>query len=151
MSKLPFRPRAAYRHWQPIVTRWSDNDMYGHVNNSIYYHWFDTAVNAWLLAAGLLDVENGDTIGLVVETGCRYAKPLSYPQPVEIGLAVERVGTSSVAYALGAFAAGDADAAAEARFVHVYVDRVDRRPRPLADAWRTGLATLLLDRDFHHA
>lgn len=125
--------------------------MYGHVNNSIYYHWFDTAVNAWLLAAGLLDVEHGATIGLVVETGCRYAKPLSYPQAVEIGLAVERVGTSSVAYALGAFAAGEGEAAAEARFVHVYVDRAHRRPQPLADAWRAALATLTLTQDATHA
>lgn len=125
--------------------------MYGHVNNAIYYHWFDTAVNSWLFADGLLDVTTGGTIGLVVETGCRYARPLSYPQAVEIGLAVERVGTSSVAYALGAFAAGEDAAAAEARFVHVYVDRTDRRPRPLADTWRAALATLTLDQDTAHA
>ncbi|MFD1788321.1 acyl-CoA thioesterase [Sphingomonas floccifaciens] len=151
MPRLPFRPRDAYRHWQPIVTRWSDNDQYGHVNNAIYYQWFDTAVNNWLFGAGLLDVAAGETIGLVVETGCRYAHALSYPQPVEIGLAVEHVGTSSVAYVLGAFASGEAEAAAEARFVHVYVDRVDRRPRPLADAWRAALATIALDPDAAHA
>ncbi len=151
MSKLPLRPRAAYRQWQPIVTRWSDNDMYGHVNNSIYYHWFDTAVNNWLFAAGLLDVAAGATIGLVVETGCRYARPLSYPQAVEIGLAVERIGTSSVTYVLGAFAAGDAEAAAEARFVHVYVDRAHRRPQPLADTWRAALATIAIDQETDHA
>lgn len=125
--------------------------MYGHVNNSIYYHWFDTAVNNWLFAAGLLDVENGETIGLVVETGCRYARPLSYPQAAEVGLAVERVGTSSVTYVLGAFAAGEDDAAAEARFVHVYVDRAYRRPQPLAAAWRAALATIPLVQDPAHA
>ena len=121
--------------------------MYGHVNNAIYYHWFDTAVNNWLFAAGLLDVEAGGTIGLVVETGCRYARALSYPQSIEIGLAVERVGTSSVAYALGAFATGEANAAAEARFVHVYVDRATRRPQPIADPWRTAFATIALEQD----
>ncbi len=119
--------------------------MYGHANNAVYYHWFDTAVNNWLLAAGLLDVDAGETIGLVVETGCRYARALSYPQAVEIGLAVERVGTSSVTYALGAFAAGEPQPAAEARFVHVYVDRIDRRPRPLAESWRAALTTILLE------
>lgn len=125
--------------------------MYGHVNNAVYYHWFDTAVNNWLFSAGLLDVAAGETIGLVVETGCRYARPLSYPQAIEIGLAVERVGTSSVAYTLGAFAAGEDAAAAEARFVHVYVDRADRRPQPLAGRWRAALATLTLDQDTQHA
>ncbi len=144
MTQASFRPRAAYRHWQPIVTRWSDNDMYGHVNNSIFYHWFDTAVNNWLIGAGLLDVERGGTICLVVETGCRYARPLSYPDAVEIGLAVERVGTSSVTYALGAFGAHDDATAAEARFVHVCVDRTTRRPQPLAADWRAALAGITL-------
>jgi acyl-CoA thioester hydrolase len=122
-----------------MTTRWSDNDAYGHVNNVVYYSWFDSAVNAWLIEAGLLDVAAGDPIGLVVETGCRFARPLAYPEPVEIGLAVERVGTSSVAYRLGVFGANRADAAAEGRFVHVYVDRETRRPVPLPEAWRKKL------------
>ena len=142
MVREPLKPRTAYRWWQPIVTRWSDNDAYGHVNNAIYYHWFDTAVNNWLIAAGLLDVARGDPIGLVVETQCRYARPLSYPEPVEIGLLLDRLGTSSVTYRLGAFAADASEAAAEALFTHVYVDRATRRPVPLPDDWRTTLATL---------
>jgi acyl-CoA thioester hydrolase len=142
MAREPLKPRNAYRWWQPIVTRWSDNDAYGHVNNAIYYHWFDTAVNNWLIAAGLLDVARGDPIGLVVETQCRYARSLSYPEPVEIGLMLDRLGTSSVTYRLGAFATDDGEAAAEAIFTHVYVDRASRRPVPLPAEWRNKLATL---------
>ena len=126
MSRAPLRGRGAYRVWREIGTRWSDNDAYGHVNNIVYYAWFDTAVNAWLIEAGLLDVERGDPIGLVVETSCRFARPLSYPEPVEIGLAVETLGTSSVRYRLGVFAKDSAEPAAEGRFVHVYVARETR-------------------------
>ena len=136
MSRAPLRGRVAYRVWREITTRWADNDAYGHVNNTVYYQWFDTAVNAWLIEAGLLDVTCGDPIGLVVETGCRYAAPLSYPEPVEVGLAVEHVGSSSVRYRLGVFAKGAAAAAAEGHFVHVYVGRESRRPVPLPGAWR---------------
>ena len=100
------RGREAYPVWREIATRWADNDAYGHVNNTVHYAWFDTAVNGWLIEAGLLDVAAGDPIGLVVETGCRYAAPLTYPEPVEIGLGVERLGTSSVTYRLGVFAKG---------------------------------------------
>jgi acyl-CoA thioester hydrolase len=142
MSRDALRSRDSYRWWQPITTRWSDNDAYGHVNNAVYYHWFDTAVNNWLIEAGLLDVAAGDPIGLVVETGCRYAQPLHYPDPVEIGLALERLGTSSVTYRLGAFSAGASEAAAEAQFTHVYVDRATRRPVPLPGAWRACLQGL---------
>jgi acyl-CoA thioester hydrolase len=142
-DRTPFAGRDAYRHWTPITTRWHDNDAYGHVNNTVYYAWFDTAVNAWLVAAGLLDVAAGDPIGLVAETGCRYARPLAFPQPVEVGLAVERLGTSSVAYRLGVFAAGEEEPAAQGRFVHVVVGRDSRRPVPLPDRWREALTTLL--------
>ena len=144
MSRASLQGRGAYRVWREIGTRWSDNDVYGHVNNTIYYQWFDTAVNAWLIEAGLLDVANGDPIGLVVETACRYAAPLSYPEPVEIGLAVERLGTSSVTYRLGVFARGAEQAAAEGRFTHVYVERETRRPVPLPEEWREKLASLCL-------
>ena len=143
MSRSPLLGRSAYRAWREIGTRWADNDAYGHVNNTVYYQWFDTAVNAWLIEAGLLDVAAGDLIGLVVETGCRYARPLAYPEPVEVGLAVERLGTSSVNYRLGVFAKGEAEAAAEGHFVHVYVDRTNRRPVPLPEAWRERLAQLI--------
>jgi acyl-CoA thioester hydrolase len=134
--------REAYRAWREVPTRWADNDAYGHVNNTIYYGWFDTAVNAWLVEAGLLDIGAGDMIGLVVETGCRYARPLAFPEPVELGLAVDKLGTSSVRYRLGVFAKGSAEAAAEGHFVHVYVDRRTRRPTPLPAEWRETLSTL---------
>lgn len=143
MSREPLRGRGAYRAWRPIGTRWADNDAYGHVNNTVYYTWFDTAVNAWLIEAGLLDLATGDPVGLVVETGCRYTRPLAYPQEVEVGLAVERLGTSSVRYRLGVFAAGAAEAAAEGVFVHVYVDRATRRPVPLPELWRERLEALI--------
>ena len=138
----PLLGRAAYPVWREIATRWSDNDVYGHVNNVVHYSWFDTAVNAWLIEAGLLDVDRGDPIGLVVETGCRYAASLSYPEPVEIGLGVEHLGTSSVRYRIGVFARGAAAPAAEGHFVHVYVNRADRRPAPLPDAWRATLESI---------
>lgn len=130
--------------WREIATRWADNDAYGHVNNTVHYAWFDTVVNGWLIDAGLLDIENGDPIGLVVETGCRYAAPLAYPEPVEIGLGVERLGNSSVTYRLGVFAKGTQRAAAEGHFVHVYVGRESRRPAPLPGAWRTQLESIAL-------
>ena len=139
MTREQSRGREAYRAWRAIGTRWADNDVYGHVNNTIYYEWFDTAVNAWLIENGMLEIGAGNPIGLVVETGCRYAAPLSYPQPVEVGLAVERIGRSSVRYRLGVFAQGAAEAAAEGHFVHVYVARETRRPVPLPDEWRRRL------------
>ena len=142
MSRAPLRPRVAYRHWTPITTRWHDNDAYGHVNNTVYYGWFDTAVNAWLVEAGLLDIVGGDPIGLVVETGCRYASPLAFPQAVEIGLALARLGGSSVTYHLGVFAQGAAEAAAEGHFTHVYVGREGRRPAALPEAWRERMREL---------
>lgn len=136
MSRAPLAPRSAYRVWRTITTRWADNDAYGHVNNTVYYQWFDTAVNAWLIEADLLDLVAGDPIGLVVETGCRYARPLSYPAPVELGLAVAEIGRSSVHYRLGVFHPADVEAAAEGFFVHVYVGRHDRRPTPIPEHWR---------------
>ena len=142
MSRAPLRGRAAYRAWRELDTRWADNDAYGHVNNVVYYAWFDTAVNAWLIDQSLLDVATGDPIGLVVETGCRYAAPLAYPEPVEIGLAVERLGTSSVTYRLGVFAKDAAHAAAEGHFTHVYVARDSRRPVALPQSWREKFAAI---------
>ncbi len=136
MSRAPLKGRGAYRVWRRIGTRWADNDAYGHVNNVVYYGWFDTAVNAWLIEAGLLDIAAGDPIGLVVETGCRYARPLAFPQNVELGMSVETVGTSSVRYRLGVFAEGAEEASAEGHFVHVYVGRESRRPVPLPESWR---------------
>ncbi len=143
MSREPPRPRSAYRAWRTIPTRWADNDAYGHVNNVVYYAWFDTAVNAWLVEAGLLDIEAGNQIGLVAETGCRYFATLSFPDVAEVGIAVERLGTSSVTYRLGIFAEGQGSAAAEGYFTHVYVDRTSRKPKPLPEAWRVRLEALL--------
>jgi acyl-CoA thioester hydrolase len=142
MSREPLRPRDAYLHFTPISTRWHDNDVYGHVNNVVYYAWFDTAVNAWLIEVGLLDIENGNPIGLVVETGCRYAASVQFPQQVEVGLRVAKLGSSSVTYQLGIFVEGSDAAAAEGQFTHVYVDRDSRRPAPLPEAWRAILGTL---------
>jgi acyl-CoA thioester hydrolase len=142
LTREPLKGRGAYRAWREVSTRWGDNDVYGHVNNIVYYGWFDTAVNAWLIEAGLLDVAAGDPIGLVVETGCRFARPLAYPEPVEVGLAVERLGTSSVRYRLSVFAKGEDEPAAEGFFVHVYVGRESREPVPLPEAWREKLRSL---------
>lgn len=136
MSRAPLKGRESYRVWREIGTRWADNDAYGHVNNVVHYSWFDTAVNGWLIEVGLLDVARGDPIGLVVETGCRYARSIAYPEIVEIGLAVEHVGNSSVRYRLGVFRKGEPEPAAEGLFVHVYVDRANRRPVRLDEAWR---------------
>lgn len=143
MSRNPPRPRSAYRAWRKIPTRWADNDAYGHVNNVVHYAWFDTAVNAWLVEAGLLDIARGDTIGLVVETRCAYFAPLSFPQDAEVGIAVEKLGSSSVTYRLGIFAEGQEAAAAQGEFTHVYVDRASRKPTPLPAKWRELLETLL--------
>ncbi len=136
------RSRDRYAHATTITTRWADNDAYGHVNNTVYYGWFDTAVNEWLIANGLLDVAAGDPIGLVVETGCRYFAPLEYPGDVEVLLGLERLGTSSVTYRIGVFAPGSDAPAAEGHFTHVIVDRATRRPVPIPDAWRARMETL---------
>jgi acyl-CoA thioester hydrolase len=133
--------KSDYAHHHDITTRWMDNDVYGHVNNVIYYSWFDTVVNNWLMARDLLDFQAGDMIGLVVETSCAYFAPLAFPQTVTAGLRVGSVGSSSVRYEVGLFGATDT-AAAQGHFVHVYVDRHSRRPRPLPDSWRDALGTL---------
>ena len=139
MSRPEPRGRDAYRHFTMITTRWSDNDAYGHVNNTVYYQWFDSAVNALLIGAGLVDIAHGDPIGLVVETGCTYFAPLSFPGDVEVGVAVDRLGGSSVTYRIGIFAAGASDPAAQGHFTHVYVGRATRRPVALPDGWRAKL------------
>jgi len=136
------RSREEYRWFMTIATRWADNDAYGHVNNTVYYQWFDTAVNAWLVEAGLLDIEHGDPIGLVVETGCAYFAPLSFPGDVEVGIAVERLGSSSVNYRIGVFGAGSTEPSAQGQFTHVYVGRESRRPASLPAEWRVKLESL---------
>jgi acyl-CoA thioester hydrolase len=145
MTRTTPRTRDDYRHWHSLTTRWSDNDVYGHVNNAIYYHWFDTAVNSWLIDNGLLDVEHGNPIGLVAETRCRYLRSISYPAPVSIGIALARLGTSSVTFNLGAFGEQDIEPLAEGDFTHVYVDRGSRRPVAIPPHWREALRSLVPD------
>ena len=135
-------PRSAYKVFRPITTRWMDNDVYGHVNNVVYYSWFDTAVNAYLIEQGVLDIHAGTTIGLVIETQCNYFAPLAFPQTIEAGIRVARLGSSSVRYEVGLFAQGEPLCAARGHFVHVYVDRETRRPVPLPAPLRTTLETL---------
>jgi acyl-CoA thioester hydrolase len=131
--------RDRYRHFQPITTRWMDNDAYGHVNNVVYYSWFDTVVNAYLIGSGVLEIETSPVIGLVVETHCNYFSPLAFPQTVIGALRVGRIGTSSVRYEIGLFADGADLASAQGHFVHVYVDRAARRAVPITDALRAVL------------
>jgi acyl-CoA thioester hydrolase len=121
-----------------------DNDAYGHVNNVVYYSWFDTVVNAWLVDAGLLDIEAGATIGLVVETGCQYHRSVAFPELVEAGVRIARLGNSSVRWEVGIFTPGHDEPAATGFFVHVYVDRASRRPAPLPAAWRQRLGELII-------
>ncbi len=142
MTRAPLLGRKAFPIWQQIGTRWSDNDMYGHVNNVVYYAWFDTVVNRWLIEAGLLALKQDPVIGLVVQSSCRYASPLAYPDIVEIGLMADHIGTSSVTYRLGVFPQGCEESAAEGLFTHVYVDAATNRPTPLSEDWRAALARL---------
>lgn len=134
--------RSAYKAFRSITTRWMDNDVYGHVNNVVYYSWFDTAVNAFLIERGVLDIHTGQTIGLVIETQCNYFASLAFPQTIEAGIRVARLGSSSVRYEVGLFAQGADEAAAQGHFVHVYVDRQTRRPVPLPEPLRAVLETL---------
>ena len=143
-AERPVPPlREQYRHFLAIPTRWMDNDVYGHVNNVVYYSFFDTVVNHYLVAQGVLDFEKSPVIGLVVETLCRFFKPLAFPATIEAGLRVGRLGGSSVRYEIAIFRQGEADAAAAGHFVHVYVDRSTRRPVPVPEAMRRTLTRIL--------
>ncbi len=128
-------------HW-PLTTRWADNDQYGHVNNVAYYSYLDTAVNAWLIQATGTDIRELPAIGIVAQTSCRFLSPLSFPDRLDVGIAMEHVGRSSVAYRLAVFRDGTQEACAVARFVHVYVDRVTRTPVPVPDRIRAALRAL---------
>ncbi|MES1980739.1 MAG: thioesterase family protein [Pseudomonadota bacterium] len=136
-------PRSAFKAFRPIGTRWSDNDVYGHVNNVVYYSWFDTAVNGLLIDRGAIDIHAGKVIGLVIETQCNYFAPLAFPENVVAGIRVAHIGSSSVRYEVGLFpedAAGTC--AARGHFIHVYVDRDTRRPVPLPPELLSVLETL---------
>lgn len=134
--------RDGFRHFLPITTRWMDNDVYGHVNNVVYYAYFDTVVNRYLIERGVLDIHRGSVIGLVVETGCHYFAPLAFPETVYAGLRVARLGTSSVRYEVALFGGDAPAAAAQGHFVHVYVDRETRRPTELPAPLRAALQAL---------
>jgi acyl-CoA thioester hydrolase len=137
------RPRLAeYRHFETITTRWMDNDVYGHVNNVAYYSYFDTAANAYLIAAGL-DIHAGPVIGLVVESACQYHAPVAYPAALRAGLRVDRLGRRAVTYGLAIFLDGDDAAVAHGHFVHVFVDRATRTPAPIPEPVRVALERLV--------
>jgi acyl-CoA thioester hydrolase len=141
---LPVPTRAAFPVFRPQATRWSDDDRYGHVNNVVHYSWFDTAVNGELIDRLGYDTRELPAIGLVVETGCRYLAPLGFPDQLEVGVAVDHVGTSSIRYELAVFRAGDDAPASVGRFVHVYVDRDDqRRTVPVPEEVRAAVAHLV--------
>lgn len=142
MSREPPATRAQFKVWQKFTTRWADNDAYGHVNNTVFYQWFDSAVNGWLVGQGLLDIQAGDPIALVAETRCSYIAPLEFPQDVDVGLAVAKLGASSVRYSIGVFAQGADIAAAQGEFVHVLVDRMSRRPVDMPADWRSALMSI---------
>jgi acyl-CoA thioester hydrolase len=144
----PARPtRADYVVWRTATTRWRDDDAYGHLNNATYYELFDTAVNAYLYEATGVDVRALSAIGVVAETGCRYFREIGFPEPIEMGLVVDRVGTSSIVYRIGLFQGSSDDAAAEGRFVHVYVDNSrgagERPVTPIPDVVRAAVVPLL--------
>jgi acyl-CoA thioester hydrolase len=136
--------RRDFVHFQTITTRWMDNDVYRHVNNVVYYSYFDTVVNQYLIEQGALDIERSEVIGLVVETQCRYFSPIAFPSKVNAGLRVGHIGNSSVRYEVGLFRDDDDRAAAQGHFVHVYVDRATNRPVTLPPALRSALEPLCL-------
>ncbi len=129
-----------YRH---LTTRWQDNDVYGHMNNVVYYELVDSVVNSWLRNEAGMPVPDGDIVGLVVQSGCTYHASLGWPEPIEAGMAVARVGNSSITYLIGLFSVGEDDAAAEASFTHVYVNKDTRRPVPIPDNLRAAATSLL--------
>jgi acyl-CoA thioester hydrolase len=143
MSKPEPESRTNYLHFQRIPTRWMDNDVYGHVNNVVYYSFFDTVVNQYLVEQGVLDIERSPVIGLVVETGCQYFSPVSFPDVVTGGLRVARLGNSSVRYEVGIFRNEEPLTAAKGHFIHVYVERASRRPAPLPAPLRQTLERIV--------
>lgn len=139
MSRPTPDTRNAYRHFQAIPTRWMDNDVYGHVNNVVYYSYFDTVVNQYLIEEGALEIERSQVIGLVVETRCQYFAPVTFPDVVTAGLRVAKLGNSSVRYEIGLFRNDEDSASAQGHFIHVYVDRTARRPAALPAPMRAAL------------
>jgi acyl-CoA thioester hydrolase len=132
--------REHFDHVVPATTRWSDNDMYGHLNNAVYYELFDSVINEWLITGDVADAIDGPELGVVAESGCRFFAELAYPGGVDVGVRVERLGRSSITYALGLFAADRDEIAALGHWVHVYIDRASRRTVPIPDGVREFLA-----------
>jgi acyl-CoA thioester hydrolase len=135
--------RSDYRYHAPITTRWSDNDVYGHLNNVVYYSYFDSVANLFLVREGGLDIHAAPVIGLVVESACQYHAPLAYPTPLVAGLRVDRLGQRAVTYGIAIFADDDDRAAAHGHFVHVFVDRAARTPVPIPAPLRTALERIV--------
>ena len=142
MPEQPKHLRRDYKHFQLITTRWHDNDIYGHVNNVVYYGFFDTAVNNYLIRQGGLDIQDGDIVGFVVSSACDYFASIAYPDLIEVGLRVARLGNSSVQYELAIFREGEQEACAAGRFVHVFVDRASNRPTAIPGRLRAALEAL---------
>ena len=142
MAETTGETRECYRHFLAIPTRWIDNDIYGHVNNVRYYEYFDTVINRYLIEAGGLDIHNDDVIGIAVETTCRFHRSLAFPDIVNAGLRVGKLGTSSVRYEIGLFRGDDAEPAATGHFVHVFVTRATQRPTPIPERIRAALERL---------
>lgn len=142
-QRRPPALRAEFPHFRTVPTRWMDNDLYGHVNNVTYYSYFDTVVNRYLIDPGGLDIQSGRIIGFAVETMCRFHRPFAYPEDVEAGLRVGKLGSTSVRYELGLFGRGEDDARADGHFVHVFVDRATQRPAPMPPRLREALARLV--------
>jgi acyl-CoA thioester hydrolase len=144
-SKQTPHQRSDYRWFTDITTRWADNDVYGHINNVVYYAFFDTAVNQFLIQKQVLDIHAGLQIGLVIETGCNYFAPLAFPEAIVAGIRVTRLGSSSVRYEVALFADGSDVAAAQGHFVHVYVNKSTRRPEPLDSNLRACLTSIFVE------
>jgi len=136
--------RSEYRHFQSITTRWHDNDIYGHVNNVTYYSFFDSAVNTYLIERGGLDIHEGAVVGFVVSSSCDYFASIAYPDLIEVGVRVAKLGNSSVQYELAVFKAGESEACAAGRFVHVFVDRESNQPVSIPEGLRAALQVLVV-------
>ena len=137
--------RADYRHFTALTTRWKDNDVYGHVNNVAYYSYFDTVINTYLIVEGGLDIHRGEAIGVCAESHCRFLGEMAFPETIEGGVRVEKLGNSSVRYGIGLFRQGQDAPAAEGWFVHVFVDRLTRKSVPIPSALREALRRLQVE------
>ncbi len=144
MPEKPQITRSEYRHFATLPTRWMDNDVYGHINNALYYGFFDTVINQYLIAEGGLDIQTGEVIAYAAESQCQYLAALAFPEVLEVGLRVGKLGNSSVRYELAIFKQGETSAAAAGYFVHVFVDRETQRPVTIPQRIRAALERLSL-------